>query len=54
MNFKIYFGHPLKQWLTGRKKKGRREIQKYEYLKNKKSFLDYLKSIFYSFSRAII
>ena len=26
-------------WLTGRKK-GRTEIQKYEYLENQKSFLD--------------
>ena len=31
---------PLKQWLTGRKKEGKTEIQKFEYLENKKSFLD--------------
>ena len=30
-------------------KKGRTEIQKIEYLKNKESFLDEIKSIFHSF-----
>ena len=42
---------PLKQWLTGIKK---REIQKFEYLENKMSFLDEIKNIFHSFWRAII
>ena len=37
---------PLKQWLTGIKK---REIQKFEYLENKMSFLDEIKNIFHSF-----
>ena len=36
------------------KKGGEMEIQKVEYLKNKKSFLDERKSIFDSFWRAII
>ena len=30
-------------------KKGRTEIQTFEYLENKKSFLDEIKNIFYSF-----
>ena len=33
---------------------GRTEIQKFEYLENKKSFLDEIKSTFHSFWRAII
>ena len=44
---------PLRQWLTRRKKRGR-QIQKFEYLENKKSFLDEIKSIFHSFWRATI
>ena len=39
---------PLKQWLT-EKKKGKMEKQKFEYLENKKSFLDEIKNIFHSF-----
>ena len=35
------------------KKRGR-QIQKFEYLKNEKSFLDEIKNIFHSFRRAII
>ena len=35
-----------------RKKEGKKEIQKYEYLENEKSFLDAIKSIFYKFLRA--
>ena len=31
-----------------------REIQKFEYLENEKSFFDEIKSIFHIFSRAII
>ena len=31
------------------KKRGRRKIEKYEYLEKKKSFLDEIKSIFHSF-----
>ena len=37
-----------------KKKEGKREIQKCEYLKNKKSYLDEIKGIFHSFWRAII
>ena len=36
------------------KKEGKTKIQKFEYLKNKKSFLDEIKNIFHSFRRAII
>ena len=43
----------LKQWLTERKR-GEDKIQKLEYLKNKKSFLDQIKNIFHSFWRAVI
>ena len=35
-------------------KEGKMEIQKFECLENKKSFLDEIKSIFHSFYRAII
>ena len=45
---KFIFDQPLKQWLTERKR-GKREIPKFEYLKNKKSFLDEIKNIFQSF-----
>ena len=34
--------------------KGKGKIQKFEYLENKKSFLDEIKSIFCRFLRAII
>ena len=49
---RFFFNHPLKQWLTG-KKGGKTEIQTFEYLENKKSFLDAIKNIFHSFWRAI-
>ena len=47
------FDHPIN---NGRQveKKGRTEIQTFEYLKNEKSFLDEIKSIFRSFWRTII
>ena len=45
---RFIFDHRLKQWPTGRKR-GRMEIQKFEYLENRKSFLDEIKSIFHSF-----
>ena len=41
------FNQPLKQWLTGGKE-GKTEIQKFEYFKNEKSFLDKI-NIFPSF-----
>ena len=31
------------------RKRGKMEIQKFEYLENKKSFLDEIKNIFHSF-----
>ena len=37
-----------------REKKGKTNIQKFEYLENEKSFLDEIRSIFHSFWRAII
>ena len=40
--------------MADREKKGKMEIQKFEYLKNEKSFLDEIKKIFHSFWRAII
>ena len=36
------------------KKECKMEIQKSEYLKNEKSFLEEIKNIFHSFERAII
>ena len=42
------FSHPLKQWLT-RGKRGKDRNIKFEYLENKKSFLDEIKNIFHSF-----
>ena len=39
---------PLMQWLTG-KKRGKKKIQKFEYLRNEKSFLDKIKNISHSF-----
>ena len=50
---RFIFNRPLKQWPTGRKK-GRTEIQKFEYLESEKSFLDEIKSIFHSFWKTII
>ena len=50
---RFIFDHPLKQWPTGRNR-GKDKIQKTEYLKDEKSFLDEIKSIFQSFWRAII
>ena len=35
--------------MAEREKEGKMEIQKFEYLKNKKNFLDEIKSIFQSF-----
>ena len=40
---------PLKQWLTWKKKEGKTEIQKLEYVKNEKGFLDEIKNIFIVF-----
>ena len=50
---RFVFDHPLS---NGRQveKEGRTEIQKNEYLDNEKSSLDEIKSIFFSFWRAII
>ena len=40
--------------MADRKKEGKMEIQNFEYLENEKSFFNEIKSIFYSFWRAII
>ena len=40
---------PLKQWLTGGKKEGKMEIQKFEYLENEKSFSHEIENMFHSF-----
>ena len=48
INFKIYL-QSSSNWPTGKT-----EIQKFEYLKNEKSHLDKIKSIFHNYSRAII
>ena len=37
-----------------KKKEGKIELQKFEFLKNEKSFLDEVKNIFHRFLRAII
>ena len=45
---KFLFNQPRKQWLTA-KKEGKRQIQIFEYLENKKSFLDEIKTFFIVF-----
>ena len=40
--------------MTDREKKGKTEIQKFEYFDNEKSFLDEIKSIFCNYLRAVI
>ena len=44
----FFLDQHLKQWLT-EENKGEIKIQKSEYLENKKSFLDEIKSTFHSF-----
>ena len=41
---RFFLNKPLKQWLTGKKR--REDIQKFKYLENKKSFLDETKKHF--------
>ena len=50
---RLFLNQPLKQSLTG-KKEVKTNIQKFDYIENKKSFLDEIKDIFHSFQRAII
>ena len=50
-SLRLIFNHPLKQLkqqLTW-KKDGKMEIQKFEYLEQKKSFLDKIKRIFHNY-----
>ena len=42
---KFFLDQTLKRWLTG-KIEGKMKIQKFEYLKSEKSFLDEIKTIF--------
>ena len=51
--FRLIFSYPPEQRSTV-KKEGKTEIQKSEYLENKKSFLDEIKSIFHNNLSAII
>ena len=50
---KIFLESTFKAMADGNKE-GKSKIQKFEYLKNEKSFLDEIKNIFYRFWRAII
>ena len=43
MNFKIFLGSASKAMVYREKKDGKTKIQKFKYLKNKKSFLDEIK-----------
>ena len=54
MNFKIFLGSTSEAMADREKKEGKTKIQKFKYLKNKKSFLVEMKNIFHSFRRAII
>ena len=54
INFQIYLQSSFQAIADIRKKEGKREIQKFEYLGSKKSFFDEIKSIFHNFLRAII
>ena len=53
MNFQIYLQSSSKAVADRQRKMGRTEIQKIEYLENKKSFVDEMKSSFHRFCRAI-
>ena len=44
LTLRFFLNQPLKQWLL-RKKEGKMNIQKFEYLKNEKSFLGEIFSI---------
>ena len=48
MNFKIFLGSTSNAMPDREKKRGT-QIQKFKYLKNKKSFLDEIENIFHSF-----
>ena len=48
INFKIYLGSNSKATADG-EKEGKMEMQKFQYLDNKKSFLDEIKNIFHNF-----
>ena len=52
-NFKIYLRSSF-QTMADREKEGKTGIQKFEYLKNEKNFLDEIKSILHNYLRAII
>ena len=48
-NYKIYVASISKAMADREKKRGKTEIEKFEHLENKKSFLDEIKNIFHSF-----
>ena len=48
-NFKIYLQTSSKAMADRDKKKEKKEIQKFKYLKNEKSFLNKVKRFFHSF-----
>ena len=53
INFKISL-ESASNVMADRKKDGKKKIQKFEYLKSEKSFLDKIKNIYHSFWGAII
>ena len=50
MNFQIYLQSSSKAVADRQRKIGRTEIQKIEYLENKKSFVDEMKAVFIGFA----
>ena len=54
MNDIINYSTSICPFETGKSGKEEEKIQKVEYLKNTKSFLDEMRNIFHSFRRAII
>ena len=48
IKFKTYLQTTSKAMADREKKKGKREIQKFKYLENEKSFCDEIKNIFHS------
>ena len=45
---RFFLDQPLRQWVA-EKKEGKKEIQKFEYLENEKSFFDEIKNVFHCF-----
>ena len=49
INVKIFLGSTSKAMADREKKEGKTKIQKFEYLENKKSFFDEIKTVSHSF-----